>query len=184
MLFSFIQKALCSKPYEFIDIGAAGGIMVCLALCFGAKYSVGIELKESPEHIFRTSFLPLFSQHGVSISSRVDIQFGVSSSNMDSLRSLQLSHECMPRVAYTFCDGFNEDDRHHIFFHLVGRDPLITLLLCSPGRGRGDKLNTYGKILEVLNAAGVGSKFKFHSVVKVSMCGSGSKKRLFVFKRS
>lgn len=183
MIFSLIQSVLCG-PYEFIDIGAAGGIMVCLALCFGAKYSVGVELKEPPAHIFHTSFLPIFAQHGVSVASNVAIQFGVSSSSMESLPSLQLSHESLPRVAFTFCDGFAEDDRHHIFLQLVGKDPLITLLLCSPGRGIGDKLCSSKNILEVLNRACIGSRFAFLCTKHISMSGSGSKKRLFVFQRS
>ena len=172
-----------SEPYEFVDVGAGDGIMVCLALCFGATFSVGIEVKDGQEAVFK-SYLPLLLEYGDDdLYCSAFIDYGTSTTFLDVLPTYQCDGEFLPRCVFFFCDGWSQADREHVFEILIGRDPLIHVVICSPGRGMGDWFTTPDDILEVLNASDVISKFIFDSKLKVKMSGSRYSKSLFVFKR-
>jgi hypothetical protein len=182
-IFQTISQILGPKSYEFIDIGAGDGNMVSLALCFGAKYSVGMEIKSEQEIVFNNTFLPLIILHGVvDCVNHVSIEYGMNLVKYSSLPTLQCSTECEPRVAFAFCDGFDEADRRYLFESLIRTDSLLRVFICSGGRGKGDRLNNPNNILKVLNGFSLeGHGWSFYGVIKVNMSGSAWRKRLFVF---
>lgn len=181
-----IIQSLGFKSYEFIDIGAGDGVMVSLALCYGAKYSVGMEVKWTQESVFQRTFIPLIeSNEGKDCVKRVSIAYGKDVVTYSSLPTLQSVNESEPRVAFAFCDGFEEEDRRYIFETLIRKDSLVRVLICSGGRGKGDRYRKPDDILNALNGGemkGCGL-FSFHSVIKVAMSGSSFRKTLFVFTR-
>lgn len=163
--------------------------MVSLALCFGAKYSVGMEIKADQEIVFNNTFLSLIKLHGgVDCVNRVSIEYGKDKDLVmySSLPTLQCSTECEPRVAFAFCDGFSEADRRYLFESLIRTDSLLRVIISSGGRGKGDRLNNPSNILKVLNGLSLEGQqgWSFYGVIKVTMSGSkGWSKRLFVFNR-
>lgn len=173
-----------SSRYEFIDIGAGDGVMVFLALCSGAILSIGIEFKGEQESCF-LGYMPILEKHGGSYQS-VCGMYGRDATSFSSLPSLQHDDQeyFIPRVVYCFCDGWHQLDRKHVFSELAGKDPLVKLVLCSPGKAGGDWFSNAASIARALNESNIGCKFVYHSVIKVHMVGSGSQKQVFVFNRT
>lgn len=184
-IFQTISQIIGPNSYEFIDIGAGDGVMVSLALCYGAKYSVGMEVKQGQDIVFINTFLPLIKLYGgVDCVKHVSIEFGRDLVTYSSLPTLQCSTECEPRVAFAFCDGFSEADRRYLFESLIRTDSLLRVFICSGGRGKGDRLNNPDNILKVLNGLSLeGHGWSFYDVININMSGSTWRKRLFVFTR-
>lgn len=182
-IFQTISQIIGPKSYEFIDIGAGDGVMVSLAMCFGAKYSVGMEVKRDQETVFKKTFLPLIQLYGgVDCAKHVSIEYDRDLVEYSSLPTLQCSTECEPRVAFAFCDGFSEDDRRYLFESLIRTDSLLRVFICSGGKGKGERYRHSESILKLLNGFSVDRQgWSLHSVIKVNMVGSYHRKILFVF---
>ena len=167
--------------FEFIDIGAGDGIMVCLAMFYGAASAVGVELQDAKKYVFDQYQESLKRVFGVDVCDHVSVVFGCSSSNLEHLPTLCLD-QVIPRIALCFCDGFNEGDRRHVFQNLIGLNPSILIFLCSPGKARGDCFFNHNLILEALNFHRTHEhKFQYHGVFTVKMAGSGRQKSLLMF---
>ena len=167
-------------PYEMVDIGAGNGVMCLSALCFGATFSVGIELITAQVSVYRKS-LSILESYGVP-ASRTSVSYGVDVNSYSHLPTLQLEGmPAIPKAVFFFCDGLPEQARMHTFC-LVRQDTDVHVFLCSLGKGKEDRFSCTADILHVLNDK-CDRHFKFHSSFVVSMKGSQAKKTVCVFSK-
>ncbi|GAX86253.1 hypothetical protein CEUSTIGMA_g13665.t1 [Chlamydomonas eustigma] len=134
-----IVRDFVKSSYEMIDIGAGSGIVLLCSLAFGASLATGVEVKDDGLQHVLDACLPLLRSYSVSPNS-VYVQFGRDVASCTTLPTLQ-GHESssglhLPRVVFSFCDGFNIVDREHCF-RLVCQDASIKMFVCSPGKGYG-----------------------------------------------
>ncbi|GAX83574.1 hypothetical protein CEUSTIGMA_g10999.t1 [Chlamydomonas eustigma] len=181
-----VQKEMGRDDYEFIDIGAGSGVMVALSLCYGASSAVGIELKNEGQESVYLKSRELFIRNGI-VDPRMLVSYGVDVSSTSTLPSnLYCEQGCeRKRAVYSFCDGFAEVDRSHMF-SLIGRDRQVKLFICSLGKGRGDKFSTPQAVERSINNAAASTQnepFIACAKLVVRMFGSGAQKTVHVLRR-
>ncbi|GAX86131.1 hypothetical protein CEUSTIGMA_g13544.t1 [Chlamydomonas eustigma] len=181
-----VQKEMGRDDYEFIDIGAGSGVMVALSLCYGASSAVGIELKNEGQESVYLKSREVFVRNGI-VDPRMLVSYGVDVSSTSTLSSnLYCVQGCeRKRAVYSFCDGFAEVDRSHMF-SLIGRDRQVKLFICSLGKGRGDKFSTPQAVERSINNAAASTQnepFIACAKLVVRMFGSGAQKTVHVFRR-
>lgn len=185
MIFNKIRDVVGpDTPYEMVDIGAGNGVMCLMALCFGAKFSVGIELITAQVSVFEKS-LPILERYGVEATS-VSLSYGADVKKITQLPTLQLEGvPPIPKAVFFFCDGLDEAARRHTF-SLLSQDLGVKVFLCSLGKGKEDCFSRTYDILDELNkdSPGRDGLFVCHSSIVVSMKGSQAKKTLCIFSRN
>ncbi|GAX86546.1 hypothetical protein CEUSTIGMA_g13953.t1 [Chlamydomonas eustigma] len=172
------------EAFELIDIGAGCGIVLALGFCYGAKSVAGIEFKNSGQHMIFKSFARLLESHGI-CSKCMFVQYGGDISSSSALPcSSHSSYACLSKIVLTFCDGFGEKDRSHIF-KLVRNDPLVKVFVCMMGKGSKDAFSKPSSVLNELNRQDdeMHQAFSYVGEVAAYMYGSGSKKYLHFFSR-
>jgi hypothetical protein len=155
--------------------------MLGLSFCHGASRVAGVELKnEGQADIFAVALTIL---HGYGIdASCANAKWGVNVLlECAQLPTAQVEGEHFPKVVYFFSDGWNPTDRKQVY-KLVGEDPLVSIFICSLGRGGGDPYRYPDQVLEALNCNGWGH-FVASSAMQVPMLASKEKKDLIFFKR-
>lgn len=185
-LLSTIKKIM-EVPYELVDIGAGSSSFLVAGFAFGAERAVGIELKNSgQESIFSSFRLMLERDYGVPKCS-FHVTYGVDVSKCTSLDSFSPPGPAccsLPKAVFSFCDGFSEADREHMF-HLVASDKVVCLFLACCGRGKGDAFQYPEDIVLALNKVEAFEKFSHHGVVRVRMFGNcKEEKQVHVFRRA
>ncbi|GAX86579.1 hypothetical protein CEUSTIGMA_g13987.t1 [Chlamydomonas eustigma] len=181
-----VQKEMGRDDYEFIDIGAGSGVMVALSLCYGASSAAGIELKNEGQESVYLKSREVFVRNGI-VDPRMLVSYGVDVSSTRTLPSnLYCEQGCeRKRAVYSFCDGFAEVDRSHMF-SLIGRDRQVKLFICSLGKGRGDEFSTPQAVERSINNAAASTQnepFIACAKLVVRMFGSGAQKTFHVFRR-
>ena len=171
-------------PWEFVDIGCAGGIMLFMARAYGgAALANGIEIKrEGQQHIFSHALEVLGYNNPYTVSA----EFGRSLAACAKLPTLQQVAASMQTAVYMFSDGWSEDDRQDAF-QKAGQDPKVRVFTCCGGKAAGDRYATWESVLKCLNEAAIASStgliFHYQETVHIAMYGSGQQKSMFVFSR-
>jgi hypothetical protein len=169
------------EAWEMVDVGAGSGIVLAVAFCYGASQAVGVEVMDGMRSVFH-SFQKILVQHDV------PKQFSAVHYGQDIMKCTQLpalALPSLPKVVFSFCDGFNPPDRLHMF-GLIGRDALVRVFVCSPGNATGDGYRKPMKILSEINKASEEMSlplFVYDRKLKVNMHVGQSVKYLFSFKR-
>lgn len=184
----FMQRVLeaiarlmgCGCGYEILDIGAGDGIVLACAFAFGAMWAIGVELKnEGQAAVFSVAQQALL-EFGVT-AGQLAVHYGVDVAQCQVLPSLMSGGGQLRKAVFTFCDGFSEADRAHVF-QLVGHDPLVKVFVCSCGLGSGD---SYGKPSDVLAALNESQRPAFRQAGEIvgKMHGSSASKSIHFFTR-
>ncbi|GAX86186.1 hypothetical protein CEUSTIGMA_g13599.t1 [Chlamydomonas eustigma] len=127
------------SDYEMVDIGAGCGVVLLCSFAYGATLATGIEVKDDGlQHVLQAC-KPVLEAFSVP-SCNICVHFGTDVSQCESLPTLQQGQSyqgpALPKVVFSFCDGFNVVDRQHCF-RLVGLDANVKMFVCSPGKGSG-----------------------------------------------